>query len=142
MCRNCEESSKIMFCEACDKAYHANCLRPVLTSIPKIGWKCKVRVPQRDHPYSQSVVFPLPINACKFGLYSHVEYAVIAAHVFLVLVFHPVGIVIIPFVIRVTSNGTKVSRVRFAIEPIARVYLKRWLSVHRVKSNVYFCVLS
>lgn len=31
-----------MLCEGCDKAYHPGCLRPQVTTIPKIGWKCKV----------------------------------------------------------------------------------------------------
>lgn len=30
-----------MLCERCDKAYHPSCLRPIVTSIPKYGWKCK-----------------------------------------------------------------------------------------------------
>jgi histone-lysine N-methyltransferase MLL3 len=42
VCRQPEEDSKVMLCEKCDKAYHPQCLRPIVTTIPKIGWKCKV----------------------------------------------------------------------------------------------------
>lgn len=42
VCRQPEDDSKVMLCEKCDKAYHAQCLRPIVTTIPKIGWKCKV----------------------------------------------------------------------------------------------------
>ncbi|XP_033611222.1 histone-lysine N-methyltransferase 2C [Cryptotermes secundus] len=41
VCRQPEDDSKVMLCEKCDKAYHAQCLRPIVTTIPKIGWKCK-----------------------------------------------------------------------------------------------------
>lgn len=41
VCRQPEESCKVMLCEQCDKAYHPGCLRPIVTSIPKYGWKCK-----------------------------------------------------------------------------------------------------
>jgi histone-lysine N-methyltransferase MLL3 len=42
VCRQPEDDSKVMLCEKCDKAYHPQCLRPIVTTIPKIGWKCKV----------------------------------------------------------------------------------------------------
>lgn len=50
-CRCCQvcrlkemDHTKIMLCEKCDKAYHPTCQRPIVTSIPKLGWKCKVRI--------------------------------------------------------------------------------------------------
>lgn len=42
VCRTIGDESKLMSCEQCDKAYHAMCLRPIVTSVPKYGWKCKV----------------------------------------------------------------------------------------------------
>lgn len=33
----------MLVCDHCDKAYHLNCMRPVMSSVPKVGWKCKVR---------------------------------------------------------------------------------------------------
>lgn len=37
------EDSKMLVCDTCDKGYHTFCLKPVMTAIPKNGWKCKVR---------------------------------------------------------------------------------------------------
>ncbi|XP_072939829.1 uncharacterized protein [Epargyreus clarus] len=33
--------SRAVACEHCDKLYHATCLRPVMATVPKYGWKCK-----------------------------------------------------------------------------------------------------
>lgn len=33
----------MVVCESCDKAYHIYCAQPVLTSVPKQAWRCKVR---------------------------------------------------------------------------------------------------
>ncbi|XP_075971400.1 uncharacterized protein LOC142973507 isoform X2 [Anticarsia gemmatalis] len=33
--------SRAVTCEHCDKLYHATCLRPVMATVPKYGWKCK-----------------------------------------------------------------------------------------------------
>ncbi|CAB3239125.1 unnamed protein product [Arctia plantaginis] len=33
--------SRAVTCEHCDKVYHATCLRPVMATVPKYGWKCK-----------------------------------------------------------------------------------------------------
>lgn len=50
-CRRCQicrvpdakqADGRSLCCEQCDKVYHANCLRPIMTSIPKYGWKCRV----------------------------------------------------------------------------------------------------
>lgn len=48
-CRHCQicrlpdaTEGRSLACEQCDKIYHAQCLRPVMTSIPKYGWKCRV----------------------------------------------------------------------------------------------------
>lgn len=51
MCRVCQvcrgeastADSRAVSCEHCDKLYHALCLRPVMATVPKYGWKCKVR---------------------------------------------------------------------------------------------------
>lgn len=43
VCKVVGDESKLMSCEQCDKAYHAMCLRPIVTSVPKYGWKCKVK---------------------------------------------------------------------------------------------------
>ena len=32
----------MLVCDTCDKGYHTYCLKPVMTTIPKNGWKCKV----------------------------------------------------------------------------------------------------
>lgn len=42
VCRIVGDESKLMSCEQCEKVYHAMCQRPVVTTIPKYGWKCKV----------------------------------------------------------------------------------------------------
>lgn len=34
---------RVVSCEHCDKLYHATCLRPMMATVPKYGWKCKVR---------------------------------------------------------------------------------------------------
>lgn len=34
--------ARAVACEHCDKLYHAACLRPVMATVPKYGWKCKV----------------------------------------------------------------------------------------------------
>ena len=36
------DDNKMLVCDTCDKGYHTFCLRPVMTTIPKNGWKCKV----------------------------------------------------------------------------------------------------
>ena len=36
-----QTSGKMLVCDACDKSYHPFCLRPLLSNIPKMGWKCK-----------------------------------------------------------------------------------------------------
>ncbi|GBP54294.1 hypothetical protein EVAR_32641_1 [Eumeta japonica] len=33
--------SRAVTCEHCDKQYHATCLRPMMATVPKYGWKCK-----------------------------------------------------------------------------------------------------
>ncbi|XP_047528678.1 histone-lysine N-methyltransferase 2C-like [Vanessa atalanta] len=33
--------ARAVACEHCDKLYHAMCLRPVMATVPKYGWKCK-----------------------------------------------------------------------------------------------------
>lgn len=42
VCRVTGDETKLMSCEQCDKVYHAGCQRPIVTSIPKYGWKCRV----------------------------------------------------------------------------------------------------
>lgn len=37
------DDNKMLVCDTCDKGYHTFCLRPIMTTIPKNGWKCKVR---------------------------------------------------------------------------------------------------
>lgn len=32
----------MLVCDTCDKGYHTFCLVPIMTTIPKNGWKCKV----------------------------------------------------------------------------------------------------
>lgn len=32
---------RIVSCEHCDKIYHTQCVRPVMVTVPKIGWKCR-----------------------------------------------------------------------------------------------------
>ncbi|KAL1140884.1 hypothetical protein AAG570_000812 [Ranatra chinensis] len=46
-CRTCqlcristEDSTRMLVCEACDKTYHPSCVRPAMSSVPKVGWKC------------------------------------------------------------------------------------------------------
>lgn len=51
------EDSKMLVCDTCDKGYHTFCLKPVMTAIPKNGWKCKV-----IGSYSDLIVFHLPFN--------------------------------------------------------------------------------
>lgn len=36
------DDSKMLVCDTCDKGYHTFCLKPIMTTIPKNGWKCKV----------------------------------------------------------------------------------------------------
>ncbi|XP_026321911.1 uncharacterized protein LOC113231673 isoform X2 [Hyposmocoma kahamanoa] len=33
--------ARAVTCEHCDKLYHATCLRPIMATVPKYGWKCK-----------------------------------------------------------------------------------------------------
>lgn len=42
--------SKMLVCDMCDKGYHTFCLKPVMTTIPKNGWKCKV-MKTRDYHF-------------------------------------------------------------------------------------------
>lgn len=51
------EDSKMLVCDTCDKGYHTFCLKPVMTAIPKNGWKCKV-----IGSYSDLIVFHLQFN--------------------------------------------------------------------------------
>ena len=39
----------MLVCDMCDKGYHTFCLKPVMTSIPKNGWKCKVSTNENCH---------------------------------------------------------------------------------------------
>ncbi|KAJ2952039.1 hypothetical protein O0L34_g4300 [Tuta absoluta] len=53
VCRQCQvcrqetapgtmpSESRAVTCEHCDKMYHATCLRPMMATVPKYGWKCK-----------------------------------------------------------------------------------------------------
>lgn len=41
-CRQPGDDNKMLVCDTCDKGYHTFCLRPVMSTIPKNGWKCKV----------------------------------------------------------------------------------------------------
>jgi len=41
-CRQPGDDNKMLVCDTCDKGYHTFCLMPVMTTIPKNGWKCKV----------------------------------------------------------------------------------------------------
>ena len=44
MCRRQPgDDNRMLVCDTCDKGYHTFCLHPVMTSIPKNGWKCTVR---------------------------------------------------------------------------------------------------
>ncbi|CAK1598526.1 unnamed protein product [Parnassius mnemosyne] len=36
-----QPDARAVACEHCDKLYHAACLRPVMATVPKYGWKCK-----------------------------------------------------------------------------------------------------
>lgn len=47
----------MLVCDTCDKGYHTFCLKPVMTAIPKNGWKCKV-----IGSYSDLIVFHLQFN--------------------------------------------------------------------------------
>lgn len=40
--RKAGDDNKMLVCDTCDKGYHTYCLKPVMTTIPKNGWKCKV----------------------------------------------------------------------------------------------------
>ena len=43
-CQNCRQAGnedRYLLCDVCDGAYHAYCLRPQMSSVPKNGWKCK-----------------------------------------------------------------------------------------------------
>ena len=42
LCRESEETGRMLVCDYCDKAYHPHCVRPAMSSVPKVGWKCKV----------------------------------------------------------------------------------------------------
>lgn len=33
--------SRTVSCEHCDKIYHTQCVRPVMATVPKYGWKCR-----------------------------------------------------------------------------------------------------
>ena len=50
-CLNCRQSNqddRYLLCDVCDGAFHAHCLRPQMATIPKNGWKCKVRLYHSD----------------------------------------------------------------------------------------------
>ena len=42
-CRQPGDDNKMLVCDTCDKGYHTFCLLPVMNTIPKNGWKCKVK---------------------------------------------------------------------------------------------------
>ena len=44
ICRISNHEDRFLLCDVCDCAFHAHCLRPQMASIPKNGWKCKVRM--------------------------------------------------------------------------------------------------
>ena len=50
------DDNKMLVCDTCDKGYHTFCLRPVMTTIPKNGWKCKVRVTSENDEYTNLFV--------------------------------------------------------------------------------------
>ncbi|XP_046637782.1 histone-lysine N-methyltransferase 2C-like isoform X5 [Daphnia pulicaria] len=35
------DRTKMLVCDTCDKNYHPSCVRPLISNIPKLGWKCK-----------------------------------------------------------------------------------------------------
>ena len=44
VCQTCHKPSddnKMLFCDTCEKGYHIYCLRPIMSTVPKHGWKCK-----------------------------------------------------------------------------------------------------
>lgn len=43
ICRQTNQDDRYLLCDVCDGAFHAHCLRPQMASIPKNGWKCKVK---------------------------------------------------------------------------------------------------
>ena len=43
-CRQPGEEGRQLCCDICDRAFHIFCARPVLGSLPKSGWKCRVSV--------------------------------------------------------------------------------------------------
>lgn len=65
--------ARAVTCEHCDKLYHATCLRPVMATVPKYGWKCKVSI-LIDYFYrklaspANSVLPPIIFRFCAFLL--------------------------------------------------------------------------
>lgn len=45
MCQICRvpdlAEGRLLPCELCHKVYHVNCIRPIMTTLPKYGWKCR-----------------------------------------------------------------------------------------------------
>lgn len=121
------DETKLMSCEQCDKVYHASCQRPVVTSIPKYGWKCRVR-------WTNCNKVKQMFNGDDFffsvaGCVGTVDHAPLGP------VCHHGGTLTIQCAIRVTSKGIKDSRVLCVIERIVLMPIGRWCSARCVESE-------
>lgn len=137
-CRNCQicrqpgDESKLMSCELCDKVYHPQCLRPIVTSIPKYGWKCKVSL------FSPYKFFRTTIN--NFFYCSVVEYVQTVGLEHQELDYRLVGTHITRFAIHVINKETKDFLVRCVIEPIGLQLIEKWFSAVHVTSIYHFYI--
>lgn len=68
-CRSCQicrvpdaTEGRSLACEQCQKLYHAHCLRPIMTSIPKYGWKCRVSFVTQIQLRIDNVMASFPLN--------------------------------------------------------------------------------
>lgn len=116
-------------CEQCQKAYHTNCLRPIISSVPKYGWKCNVSLSLSVSLCDPNEIPFILFYSILFSFSSVVVCVVIAVLGHLEPVPHHVGIVIIRSVIPVISNVIKDSHVPSVIKPIVLLHIRRWLNV-------------
>lgn len=134
VCRQPSEIGKIMLCESCDKAYHPSCLRPIVTSIPKYGWKCKVKIKflsfeiKNINVYLKFIIL-FPSYHFQIYCFSVVEFVAIVDLVLLDQAYHRVGTIIFLCVIHVISKEIKVFVVLFVAGPIELPLIGKWFSV-------------
>ena len=74
-CRQANQDDRYLLCDVCDGAFHAHCLRPQMASVPKNGWKCKVRLDKHaigTFPWRITIPLEQSFSVCSKKLQLHI----------------------------------------------------------------------